>query len=1081
MRRLSGQAAIGVASLLHFLGTLAITLAVLAGVAVAAMAWRLSQGPVDLPWLASRLEDAANANGGPTRLTIGSAALAWEGFRLGVDRPLDLRMTNVTVAEKGAGRRLFVPRAEVSLSLYALMFGRVAPRAVEVDGARLTVLRAADGTLSLDLGSLTEATDSGEPVAPAPAAVAPIAGLLAELARPPTDDRDHADNSLLSQLRVLHIHDARIVVVDRQLGVTWRAPQAEIDFTRRTKGGVDGSADLALVVGEQHARLTAFATLAAGATETHLRARLTPVTPSVVARAAPMLADLSALDAPVGVEADLDLAAGLTLRQALITVAVGAGTIRIGQSAVPIDDAALVASGTPDAITLRTLRLHLRGHENAPQTLVEMRGTLNRGAGQLDAAASIDLDRFDFADLARVWPKGVANDARTWVVENIPVGVARNGHVDIGVTASPDLSSVALTHASGTVDGDGLQVYWLRPISPIVDGRAQLRIVDPDTMDIIVASGRQSAPSQKPAAGGALQLRGGRMRITGLTQRDQNSTIDADIAGSLPDALALLRAPRLALLDRHPIPLNNPTGQVTVKLHIGLPLANNVQMDDIAIHAQGHLEDVHLSGVVAGYDLDRGVLDLDVTDDGLKLNGQSAAGVQFPAKLDAAMDFRAGAPTQVLQSIVVSGRPNVRQLAAAGLDTTSVLSGPLPLQATLTERRNGQGEVAVTADLTPAVLTVEPLAWRKAADQPAKASARLLLEHDRLTGIDNIQLDGDNLALRGRAEFMDGKLSLLRADHLVVGRSVAQGTIRLPAVAGSGPIVANFNGATLDLAARLGRPATPYDRHQATNGITAGPFRRRNPSRTVEARFDRVLLAQGEVASQVTFNAENDGRVFQRMHVEGQTASRSAFLLLITPDNAGRRLTATASNAGQLLRGLDLVRTMESGTLSVQASYDDAQWDQPLSGTADIEDFRIHNAPVLGKLLQAMTLYGLVDVMRGPGLGFSKLVAPFALTDDALDLVDARAFSASLGLTAKGRINLAAQTIEMEGTIVPAYFFNSLLGNIPLVGKLFSPERGGGLFAASYALHGALDDPAVIVNPLAALTPGFLRGVFGIF
>ena len=53
--------------LLHWLGTLAITLAVLGSVGVAAMAWRLSQGPVDLPWLTGRLEDAANANGGPTR------------------------------------------------------------------------------------------------------------------------------------------------------------------------------------------------------------------------------------------------------------------------------------------------------------------------------------------------------------------------------------------------------------------------------------------------------------------------------------------------------------------------------------------------------------------------------------------------------------------------------------------------------------------------------------------------------------------------------------------------------------------------------------------------------------------------------------------------------------------------------------------------------------------------------------------------------------------------------------------------------------------------------------------------------
>ena len=147
----------------------------------------------------------------------------------------------------------------------------------------------------------------------------------------------------------------------------------------------------------------------------------------------------------------------------------------------------------------------------------------------------------------------------------------------------------------------------------------------------------------------------------------------------------------------------------------------------------------------------------------------------------------------------------------------------------------------------------------------------------------------------------------------------------------------------------------------------------------------------------------------------------------------------------------------------------------------ELTDFRISRAAGLGKLLQAMTLYGLLDVLRGPGLAFTELVAPFTLSDDMLELADARAFSPSLGLTVRGRIDIDDGTADLQGTIVPEYFFNSLLGNVPLVGRLFSPERGGGLFAASYSLRGKLDDPEVTVNSLAALTPGFLRGLFGIF
>jgi hypothetical protein len=152
----------------------------------------------------------------------------------------------------------------------------------------------------------------------------------------------------------------------------------------------------------------------------------------------------------------------------------------------------------------------------------------------------------------------------------------------------------------------------------------------------------------------------------------------------------------------------------------------------------------------------------------------------------------------------------------------------------------------------------------------------------------------------------------------------------------------------------------------------------------------------------------------------------------------------------------------------------------PLSGTAEMDDFAVRNAPAFGKLLQAMTLYGLLEAMAGPGLGFSRLIAPFTLTPETLTLADARAFSASLGLTAKGTLDRRRQRLAMEGTIVPAYIFNSLLGNIPILGRLFSPEAGGGVFAATFRLQGPLDDPQVSVNPLAALTPGFLRGLFGI-
>ena len=225
-------------------------------------------------------------------------------------------------------------------------------------------------------------------------------------------------------------------------------------------------------------------------------------------------------------------------------------------------------------------------------------------------------------------------------------------------------------------------------------------------------------------------------------------------------------------------------------------------------------------------------------------------------------------------------------------------------------------------------------------------------------------------------------------------------------------------------------------------------------------------------------HATSDGQVLRRLHLTGDTRPKGPFDLRIVPTADGRKLTASAAQAGDLLRALGLASGVEGGRLTVTGQFDDSKPDHPLSGTAELSDFRVREAVGLGKLLQAMTLYGLVDALRGPGLSFNRAIIPFRLTAHSLDLSSARAFSSSLGLTAQGSIDLDAERIDMQGTIVPAYFFNSLLGRVPVVGKLLSPEKGGGVFAASYSLRGRLDDPTVSVNPLSALTPGFLRDLF---
>jgi hypothetical protein len=78
-------------------------------------------------------------------------------------------------------------------------------------------------------------------------------------------------------------------------------------------------------------------------------------------------------------------------------------------------------------------------------------------------------------------------------------------------------------------------------------------------------------------------------------------------------------------------------------------------------------------------------------------------------------------------------------------------------------------------------------------------------------------------------------------------------------------------------------------------------------------------------------------------------------------------------------------------------------------------------------------------------------------------------------VTANGRLELGAKSLDLQGTIVPAYTLNSIIGNVPVLGSLLLGGEGQGLFAATYRATGSVTDPQISVNPLSALTPGFLR------
>ena len=109
---------------------------------------------------------------------------------------------------------------------------------------------------------------------------------------------------------------------------------------------------------------------------------------------------------------------------------------------------------------------------------------------------------------------------------------------------------------------------------------------------------------------------------------------------------------------------------------------------------------------------------------------------------------------------------------------------------------------------------------------------------------------------------------------------------------------------------------------------------------------------------------------------------------------------------------------------------------------------------------------------------FDNLEARLVKVGDRIDIRDGRTSGRSIGLTTQGWLDLASETAQLRGVVVPAFALNNLLSNVPLLGPLLTGGKDGGLFAISYSLEGPFDDLRSNVSMMSAVTPGALREIF---
>ncbi len=1011
---------------------------IIAGLAVllALGFWRLSQGPIPLDFALPYIESNVAPADGSVKFAAREVTLNWAGW----DRTLEIRVGALEAISASGETLATVPQAAVNLSLLALMSGEIAPTMVQLDKLRLHVVLAEDGRF--DLGQHYTDQDADGRF---------LSLLIDQLLAP--------DGTVpaVSRLERIVVTGAEIIFEDRQKSLQWRAPNAEVVLVR-DEGGVLGEAAVEVEAQGQRSTLNARALFSRQDRSFAIALNFDAVRPAVLAQLDPVLDSLSQVDLALSGTIDARLSAQGKIEYMTVNVASGPGvigTLNLFPEPRTVRRTSLRGEINVERGTLRVDELSL----DFGDTYARMQAEGAIAGGHVSFAATVSADRLATPDLAKFWPPSMSPGGRAWTLANIEGGQAKNLQLQFDFTGDlHNLESFRVSKVSGTADFADLGVHYLRPMPPVLGVGGSMSLTD-SAIRFDVKQGTL----------GDIAVKSATITLSNLDQpTDHRAHVDVTSSGPLASKLRLLEHPKVGLQREMAIRPDRVAGQTATRVLLELPLIDALTASQIEYAASATTAGVSIREVAGGVDLTDATLTLQLNGREMEVRGKGRVAGQL-ADLVWRENFGRAAFRRRYE---VKTTVDAAELARLGGVELSQVKGPVGVQAVVTESGSGGGTVNAALDLKQATIAVPEVNWRKEAG--ADAGGRIAFDLRGGKPGERVELDLAAADLQAQAVVqMSAAGAVQRTDvaRLVFGRNNLRGSV----VRTSQGYSIALAGESLDLAPFLAddpaASATPVAGEAAAAPLQGPVYDLALDLRQVLTRRGRLDGATGHLRLQ-------GGRALSA-DLTGRAGQTTLVRTRIAPAGKGRQMTIETSDLGAVLKSLGWLEGMLGGEMQLAGEFDDTLAGSPLRGSLRIGEYKLVKTPVVGDVLSVAPLTEALSAFSGSGLSFDRLQAPFQWHRGMLTLNNARTAGGSLGLTASGRINTNNDTVQIEGMIVPAYVLNSLIGNIPLIGPLFTGGAGGGIFAINYAVEGPVAKPTVSTNPLSALAPGILRNLFG--
>lgn len=1104
--------------LVRAVGVMALVVAALVGAAAGALMVRLEQGPIAIDGLGQRVAAAMSERSGLT-IAFGATNISRteRGATIVVDR-LTASADGKTVVS--------APQATVSLDPLSLLRLDPRPRYIDALDLQITLLALPDGAFALTAGG-----EGAAPVALSPAAPPPPADPPAALGAPPRSralltqaaaaairliDFATGDASVLGGVRHIGVKRGKLIVDDRALDRTITFADVEIVLEKAARSaafaikatGPNGPVSAhAVARADQHAQRTLDAA-AHGVTIDDVNLALGAPHSFVDSDSKVDLTGRFALDSAGVVQeararffvnkgflrfADPDheplfydeIAGGVAWnpherRVTIEPIHFFSGGTRLtfaGAIEPPASDQAWrITLGLAEPGVLAPDRPHesavsiAKGVVEATLSPQDRQVTLQRieaagpdfaltGAGRINwadgpqLALELAVERAQARTLLRLWPNTAAAKPRGWLIHHLRAGTA-SGRLAINFDKTDfyamkrDLPprDEALTIDYTVVGG------VLTPLQGLPD------------LTGIDGAGRTTGRSSVFTAQSATQEfgRGQKLHIANATfsmpanngERATPARLEMRVQGAIDTVAELLAKETIKKHASLPVEPGVLKGHVDGKLRLDFKIGPDAQEGDLAVNVTATVANFVIEKLVGKERFESPAFTVIGDPKGLQASG---AGRMLGAP--ASLDLRKGVGQPAIAALTLTLDDSAR--AKLGFSANGV-AGPIEarMNATLTD---GPMKANVEIDLSRVALDNPLPGVVKQAGRPGGAKF-VLTQRDNAIKIDDLSFEAGSVAARGAIDLTGaGAFSAARLTHV---RLSAGDDMRVDAQRSGDGVKIVARGGSIDA-----RPFLKTFTRAGDAGGKDGDFDLDFKSPIVSGYGKHVL-------SNVDFKMTRRGGALRALALTGAFGREPIAVGMARADGGQPQINVTAGDAGALLSFTDLYGRMESGALSATLLPQGAT----LNGTVAIRNFYLRNEPAIRRLVtEGVARVNAAGERRiDPGLvKFDRMQASFSRTGARLDLRESMLSGAEIGLTVEGAIDEARHTMALSGTFVPAFAINNFFSKIPVVGMLLTGGWNEGLIAINFKLNGAVNAPQLSVNPLSAVTPGFLRKLFG--